>query len=98
MISKVGMTTEDPDVAGPVTPPDIFHMCVIDAVTELAQKLDIADSLVAKMGRVVVKAEPAMIFHSLHGAVRRSDIERHLGRVHFESEVHIVFIESIEDS
>ena len=97
MISKVGMTAEDPDVAGPVAPPDIFHMCMIDAVAELAQKFDVADSLVAKMGRVVVKAEPAMIFHRLHGAVRRSDIKRNLGRVHFEREVHIEFIENIQD-
>ena len=71
VISKVGVTAKDADFACSVPPPDIFHVRVVDAVAELAQEFDITDALVAKMGRVVVEAKPAMISHSLQGAVRR---------------------------
>ncbi len=80
-----------------MAPPDVFHVSVEDPILELANEFYVVDSLVAKMGRVVVKAEPAMMFHRLQRTVRRSDIKRDLGRMHLEREIDIQRVESLKD-
>ena len=49
------------------------------------------------MRRVVVKPESAMIFYRVQSTMRRSDVERDLGRMHFEREIHIQRVKSIKD-
>src|SRR6202035_5110571 len=80
-----------------MAPPNIFHMCMVYSVAELAQKFNVANSLISEMGRVVVKAEPAVIFNRFHRPGRRRDVKRYFGRVHFEREVHIELVENIQD-
>src|ERR1700722_16934394 len=97
VLSKISVPAKDANFAGPVSPPNIFHVRVIDAVAEFTQELDITDALVAEMGRVVVKAEPAMIFHGFYRSAGRGNIKGNLGRVHFKREVHIKFVERVKD-
>src|SRR5580704_10707054 len=97
MIAKAGMAAKDTYLAVAVAPPDILHVGMVNAVAELAQELNVTDSLVTKVGRVVIKAEPAVIFDGLHRTTCRSDIERNFGRVHFERKVHIELVEHLQN-
>ena len=57
VVPEVGMTTEDPHITITMPPPSIFHMGVIDSFAELPNELHVVDTLIAKVGRIVVKAE-----------------------------------------
>src|SRR5438552_12892454 len=46
---------------------------------------------------VVVEAKSLVPFHGVDRALRRSDIERDLRRMHFQREVHILLVERVED-
>src|ERR1700722_4029034 len=95
VISKIGVPGKYADLACAMAPPDIFHVCMVDTVAEIAQEFDVADSLIAKMRWIVIKTEPAMVFDRFHRTVCRGDVKGNLCRVHFQGEVHIELFKSI---
>ena len=45
-----------------MTPPNVFHVDVIDAVGKGSNEFDVVDSLVAQVGRIIVETEPLVLF------------------------------------
>src|SRR4051794_3544692 len=91
------MATEDSHRAVAVTPPDVFHVHVVETVAECADELHVIDALVTEMGRVAVETETLVSLHRGDGALCGGDVERDLGRMNFEGEVHVSFVEGFED-
>src|SRR5690606_29448234 len=58
----------------------VFHVHVINAVRERADKLDRVDALPVQMARVEVEAELGPVVESFEGPLGGVDIERDLGR------------------
>jgi hypothetical protein len=68
-----------------------------DAVAEGADELHVVDALVAEVRGVVVETETLVALDRRDGALRAGDVERDLGRVHLEGEVHVELVEGLED-
>src|SRR6516162_9050154 len=95
-ISEIGMSPENPDLAVPMTPPDVFHVGVINAIFELAKEFHIIDTLACKVRRVEVKPEPPMMFYRVQGPMSGCDIKGDLRRMHFETEIDVDGIKRIQ--
>jgi hypothetical protein len=72
-------------------------MRVENARTETADELDIIDTLVAEVRRIIIEPEPRMIPDRLQGAPGRGEIEGDFGRMDLEAEIDIGFVEGVED-
>src|SRR5690606_25251602 len=51
-VAEAGVAAEDADVTVAVTPPDVLHVDVEDAVAELADELHVVDALIPEVGGV----------------------------------------------
>ncbi len=96
-IGEIRVAAEHADRAVAVTPPHVLHVRVKNAVAELADEFHIVHALIAEMRRIVIKAKAPMIFHRFQRALRRGDVERDFGRMHFEREVDVVLFEHVKD-
>src|SRR6516164_25937 len=70
IIAKIGVAAKNANVAIAMAPPGIFHMSVIDPVSELAEKFHVAHALISKVGRIVVEPESLVVLDGLQGTVR----------------------------
>src|SRR4029079_8745810 len=75
----------------------ILDVHVINAVRELANKLDRVHTLPNEMARIEVESELLAVTDGLECPLGRIDIERDFGRVHFEREPHAAIAEYVED-
>jgi hypothetical protein len=91
------VAAEHADAAVAVAPPDVLHVGVEDAVAEGADELRRSHALVAEVRGVVVEAETLVALDRRDRALRRGDVERDLGRVHLEGEVHVELVVGLED-
>ena len=89
MITEIGVTAKDADIAVAVPPPNVLHVSVVNAVLELPKELYVVNTLVSEMRRIVVKTKAIMMLHRLQRAMSRADIKRDFGGMHFKSKVHV---------
>ena len=97
MIAEFRVATKHADISISATPPDVLHVYMVDAVRELADELNVVDSLIPKMGGVEIEAETLMALHCFDGASGGGDIESDLSRMNLQSEVDVCFVEGIQD-
>src|SRR5262249_4908726 len=96
-IGKGDVAAEDTDGAVAVAPPDVLHVDVVDALAEGSDEFDVIDALIAKVGWIVVEAEALVSLDGFDRALRGSDVERDLRRMHFQREVHILLLKRIQN-
>ena len=75
----------------------VLDVDVVDAVGELADELDRIDALPQQMARVEVEAELLAVAERVERPSGGDDVERDLGRMHFEREPHAALAEHVED-
>ncbi len=63
----------------------------------LRMKPHVVHALVAEVRRVVVEAEGGVVSDGLERPLGAGDVERDLGRMHFERELHALLLELVED-
>ena len=80
-----------------MAPPHVLHVRMIDAVAEGADEFHVVDALIPEVRRVVVEAKTLVPFHRRDRALGAGDVERDLGGMHFEREVHVGLVEGLED-
>ncbi len=81
-----------------MTPPDVFHVGMENAIRKGADELDVIDPLVAEMTGVVVEAERLVASEGFKGTLSRGNVKGDLRRVHFQSELHTLSLEGVEDA
>ena len=96
-VAEARATAEYAHAAVAAPPPRVLHVHVEDALAECADELHVVHALVAEMRRVVVEPEATVALHRLDRALRAGDVERDLGRMHLEAEVHVRLVECLED-
>ena len=95
--AKADVAAEHADRTVALAPPGVLHVHVMDTLGKSAQQLDVVDALVAEVARVEIDAEAPVLADRGERALHRDDIEGDLGRVDFQREVDIDFIEDVED-
>ena len=96
-VSEIGVTSKNTCATVTVSPPGVLHVDVVDTIGEGAQKLDIVDSLIAKMGGVIVKAESLVEIDRLESSLGRGDVECNLSGMDLQAEVDVDLVEFVED-
>ena len=96
-VCEVGMAAEDAYGTITVSPPCVFHVHVVDAVSKSAYEEHVVDTLIAEVRWIIVEAKALVAVDSLDGAFSGYDVEGDLSRVNFEGEVDIDLFEDIED-
>ena len=97
MITKIGVTTKDADIAVAVPPPDVLHVDMINAVLELAEEFHVIHPLVTEVGRIVIKSEALVMIHRCESAMSRSYVERDFGGMHFQGEIHVQTVKDFQN-
>jgi hypothetical protein len=96
-VREIRVAAEHADRAVAVTPPDVFHVRVKNAVAEFADEFHIAHALITEVRRIVIETETRMIFDRRQRAFGCGDIERDFRRMYFECEVDVFFFKHIEN-
>ena len=80
-----------------MTPPDVLHVDVVDAVGEIPDEFHVVHALVTKVGGVVVETETFVTADRFNGALGGGDVKGDFGWVDFEAEINIKGIKGVED-
>ena len=64
-------------------PPNVFHVDMVNTIGESANKLDVIDTLIAKVRWIVVEAKPFVSINGFDGTFGRGDIESDLSWMDF---------------
>ena len=91
------MPAEDTDAAVAMVPPDILHVHMVNAFIEITDEFHVVDPLVAEVAGVVVEAKTLVAVQRLECPFRAGNVESNLGRVYLKREVHVHFLEHVED-
>ena len=96
-ITEISVTTENANAAIAMTPPHIFHVCVVNLCREGANEFHVVHALVAEVGGIVVEAEALVIADRIERALCGYDVKSDFCWMNFESEIHILFLKYIKD-
>jgi hypothetical protein len=67
---EIDVAAEDAGFRGMFAPCHIFHVNVKYAVVKLADELDVIDTLVTKVGGIIIKPERRMAIEGIERALR----------------------------
>ena len=94
---EIDMAAKDACLRRTVAPGHVLHVHMENAVVEFADETNVVDTLIPKMGRIVVEAESRVVVERLQRTLGRSNVKSNLGRVDFECVFDSELLKFIED-